>query len=55
MRKKLLSLIGLVATVAGMGVNLLTSWVDDKKMDEKINEKVNEALAKKENEDEEES
>lgn len=40
-----LKAIGIVATVIGFGVTLLTNWVDDKKMDEKIDEKVNEALA----------
>ena len=33
----------------------LTDWVNEKKMDEKIEEKVNEALAKKDDENEEES
>ena len=35
----------------GIGVNLITDWVDDQKMDEKIDKKVNEALAKKEAEE----
>ncbi len=39
----------------GFGVSILTDWVNEKKMDEKIEEKVNEALAKKDDENEEES
>ena len=38
----------MAATLIGIGVNLLTDWVDEQKMDEKIEAKVNEALAKKE-------
>ena len=38
----------MAATIIGIGVNLLTDWVDEQKMDEKIEAKVNEALAKKE-------
>lgn len=55
MNRKMIKIIGLIATVAGVGVNLLSEWVDEKKMDEKIEEKVNEALAVKDREDEEES
>lgn len=55
MNRKIVKIIGLFVTVAGIGVNLLSEWVDDKKMDEKIEEKVNKALAVKDKEDEEES
>lgn len=41
----------MAATLIGIGVNLITDWVDDQKMDEKIDKKVNEALAKKEAEE----
>ena len=54
MNRKMIKIIGLIATVAGVGVNLLSEWVDDKKMDEKIEEKVNEALAVRDREDDEE-
>lgn len=47
MNSKMIKAIGMAATLIGIGVNLITDWVDDKKMDEKIEEKVNEALAKK--------
>ena len=51
---KLIKVLGIAATVVGMGATLLTDWVNEKKMDEKIEEKVNEALAKKDEEEEEE-
>ena len=43
----LIKILGMAATVIGMGATLLTEWVNDKKMDERIAEKVIEALAKK--------
>lgn len=49
---KLIKVLGIAATVIGMGATLVTDWVNDKKMDEKIQEKVYEAFAKR---DEEES
>ena len=49
---KLIKILGIAATVVGMGATLLTDWVNEKKMDEKIEEKVNEALAKKDEEEE---
>ena len=58
MNGKIIKVIGLIATVAGVGVNLVTDWVNEKKMDEKmdekIEEKVNEALALRDKEYEEE-
>ena len=47
----LIKVLGVVTTVMGMAVSLLSDWVGERKMDEKIDEKVNEALAKKENEE----
>ena len=44
--KKMVKILGIVATVVGMGATLLTDWVNEKKMDKKIYEKVNEAFAK---------
>ena len=52
MNSKLIKILGIAATVIGMGATLVTDWVNDKKTDEKIEEKVNDALAKR---DEEES
>lgn len=48
MNSKLIKILGIAATVIGMGATLITDWVSDKKMDEKIEEKVNEAFAKRE-------
>lgn len=42
--------IGIAATAIGIGASLVSSWVEDKKMDDKIEEKVNEVLTKKEKE-----
>lgn len=46
-KSKLIKAIGVTATIIGVGVNLITDWVNEQKMDEKIEQKVNEALAKK--------
>ena len=51
MNSKMIKVIGMAATLIGIGVHLITDWVDDQKMDEKIDKKVNEALAKKEAEE----
>ena len=53
--KNFIKAIGIAVTAIGFGVCILTDWVNEKKMDEKIEEKVNEALAKKDDENEEES
>lgn len=50
MNGKIIKIIGFIATVAGVGANLITDWVNEKKMDEKIEEKVNEALVLREKE-----
>lgn len=55
MNGKLIKILGIAATVIGMGATLITDWVNDKKMDEKIEEKINEALANRNEENEEES
>ncbi len=55
MGEKAIKIIGFAATLIGLGVNLLTEWVDDKKMDAKIEEKVSEMLSEKEDETPEES
>lgn len=43
---KTIKIIGIIATIIGAGTNLVTSWVDDKKMDDKITNKLLEALSK---------
>lgn len=46
-KSKWIKAIGVAATVIGVGVNLITDWVNEQKMDEKIEEKVSEALARR--------
>ena len=46
-KSKWIKAIGVAATVIGVGVNLITDWVNEQKMDEKIEEKVGEALAQR--------
>lgn len=48
MSGKTLKIIGMLATVLGLGLNLANNWIDDKKMEESVDKKVNEALAKRE-------
>lgn len=42
--KKVLKVASIVLPIAGAGLSLLTSWLDDQKLDQKITEKVSEAL-----------
>ena len=44
MNEKTIKLIGIIATVVGMGATLVSSWVEDKKMEDKIEEKVNDYI-----------
>lgn len=55
MNNKMIKIIGLVASIAGFGAQLLTAWVDEKKMNEVIEKKVNEALDARDRQKEEES
>lgn len=48
-----IKVIGFIATLAGAGLSVLSTWVDDKKMEEKINEGIETALAEREKKDEE--
>ena len=50
---KLVKIFGLVATIGGVAMTLLTDWVNEKKMDEKINECIDAKLAAINDEDEE--
>lgn len=54
MNNNMIKIIGIAATVLGVCAQLVSGWVDDKKMDEKINNAVDEALTKRENEKSEE-
>lgn len=51
---KLVKILGLVATVGGVAMSLLTDYVNEKKMDEKINECIDAKLAALNDEDDEE-
>lgn len=44
-KESMIKIIGLVATLVGLGATLLTDWVNDKKMEGKIMEHLNEAIA----------
>lgn len=54
-KSKWIKAIGVAATVIGVGVNLITDWVNEQKMDEKIEEKVSESLARRDKDEAEES
>lgn len=54
-KSKWIKAIGIAATVIGVGVNLMTDWVDEQLMGEKIEEKVSEALARRDKDEAEES
>lgn len=47
MSSSLIKVLGILATVVGIGANLLSDFVGEKKTDAKIQEKVNKALAEK--------
>lgn len=44
MDRKVIKIIGFVATIIGLGASLVTDWVNDQKLDDKINTKISEAL-----------
>ena len=54
-KSKWIKAIGVAATVIGVGVHLITDWVNEQKIDEKIEEKVSEALARRDKDEAEES
>lgn len=54
-KSKWIKAIGVAATVIGVGVNLITDWANEQKMDEKIEEKVSEALVRRDKDEAEES
>lgn len=47
MNGKVVKIIGITATLLGMGVSLVSDWVADKKLDDKIENKLAKALAEK--------
>lgn len=54
MSKTLVKVLGIAATIVGMGATLVSGWVEGKTMDEKIREGIDEALAERENNEEDE-
>lgn len=50
MKRSLLRLVGITASVIGIAATLISDWVDEKKMEEKVERKVNEAFDKREKE-----
>lgn len=55
MNRGIIKAIGIGVTIISLGVNFVTDWVNEKKLDEKIEEKVNEAFALRDKEGEKES
>lgn len=53
MKGKLLKALGFAAAIIGFGATMLSDYVKDRQLDETIEEKVNEALAKKNEEEDE--
>lgn len=53
MNGKLLSILGLLASLIGTGATILGDWAAEKKMDVVIDEKIAKALAEKEETEEE--
>jgi hypothetical protein len=52
-KSKFIRILGLVASVIGVGASLISDWVNDKKTEEMVDEKVEAALAKREKKEEE--
>lgn len=54
-KSKAIKFIGFATTIIGMGLSLVTDWVNEQIMDDKIDEKVTAALAQKDKDKVEES
>lgn len=50
MKRKSIKIIGMAVTIIGIGVELLSDWVDERKLDEMIDEKINKAFENREEE-----
>lgn len=46
-KSKMIKLVGFAVTIIGVGVNLVSDWLDEQKMDEKIEEKTMKHLSRK--------
>ena len=55
MKGKQLRILGLATTVIGFGINLISDWVDEAKLDDKIDKKLDEKLNGIDSKEEEES
>lgn len=53
MAKKIIAIIGVIASVGGAVANIVHDWTESQKMEALIDEKIADALADKENDDEE--
>lgn len=47
MNSKIIRIIGLAATVIGLGANLINDWADEQKMNEQIDKKLMKLLQKR--------
>lgn len=47
MSSNVIKIIGIAASIVGAGATIVSSWVQDKKLDETVATKVSEALANK--------
>ena len=45
MSEKSIKALGILVTIIGFGLTLITGWVEDKKMNDKIDERVKKAIA----------
>lgn len=52
MNKLSLKALGMLATVAGLAISLVSKYVDDKEIEQKIDDAVDKALAERFNEEE---
>lgn len=49
-KSKVIKVLGIVASLIGVGASLVSDWVNERKMEEEIDKKVNEAMARREEE-----
>ena len=47
-KSKVIKVLGIVASLIGVGTSLVSDWVNERKMEEEIDKKVNEAMARRE-------
>lgn len=54
MNGKIVKIVGIIATVLGIGASVVTDWVSERKMEQMVDDKVKEALANTNKEEDEE-